>query len=140
VVEEGLTEMLAEVAPPGFHEYEVAPEAVKVAVEPEQIFPPPLILSVGVAITVTVEVLVLEQVPFWPVTVYTVVEPGLTTRVVAFDPPGDQVYVEAPDAVSVAEDPEQIDPPPVAVTVGEAVTFTVTVESDEHPDEVPVTL
>jgi hypothetical protein len=42
-------------------------------------------------------------------------------------PPGDQVYVEAPEAVSVAELPLQIFPLPVADMAGVIDTVTVVV-------------
>jgi hypothetical protein len=50
------------------HENEVAPLAVNVAVFPEQIVAE-FTLTVGVVITVTVEVLMLVQFPLVPVTV-----------------------------------------------------------------------
>ena len=77
MVSAGLTEILAVVADV-FHEYETAPEAVSVAELPAQTVEL-LTLTVGVAFTFTCAVFVFTQFPLVPVTVYTVVEAGLTT-------------------------------------------------------------
>lgn len=63
----------------------MAPVAVNVAVCPAQIAGE-LTVTVGVAFTVTVAVFIAEQVPFDPVTVYTVVEGGETLVVDVFAP------------------------------------------------------
>lgn len=106
----------------------LTPLAVSVTVVPLQI-----VVEVGVTVsdgaappTDTVNVLVtLIQPLAEPVTVYTVVEEGLTT-LVAPEPEGNQVYVLAPLAVSVTVAPLQI-----VVLVGDTVStgtaFTVTV-------------
>ena len=67
VVDPGLCEIPAELDPV-FHVYDVAPLAVSVAVFPEQILAE-FTLMVGVLITVTVVVLMFEQLPVEPVTV-----------------------------------------------------------------------
>jgi hypothetical protein len=83
-----------------------------------------LTAKVGEAITVTVVVTAEEeQLPFAPVTVYTVVEVGLTEieLVVA---PVFHVYVVAPVAVKVAAPPEQIEAA-LTETVGVGLTVAL---------------
>jgi uncharacterized protein with GYD domain len=77
-----------------------------------------------------------------PTTVYVVVLAGETVTVVPLRLPGFHTYVDAPFAVSVVEDPVQIDDvPAVAVTVGVPTTVTVTVLVLVQPfDAVPTTV
>lgn len=76
--------------------------------------------------TVTVAVL-LHPGPFVPVTVYVVVDAGLTTTDEPVNDPGIQVYVDVPLAVSVALPPVQMVVLDVTVTVGCAPTAIVSV-------------
>jgi hypothetical protein len=68
----------------------VAPLAVKVAALPEHTVAL-LTETVGVAFTVTETVFVLAQPPVLPVTVYTVVDEGVTLTVLVVALPGDHV-------------------------------------------------
>ena len=121
----------------GNHVYVVAPAAVNVAVPPAQIVE--LVAEiVGVSDTVTVTVLFDEQPLVVPVTVYTVVVNGVTFIVLVVTPVF-QLYVVAPVAVSDVFDPEQI-VELFTVIVGCAVTDTVVVLVEEHPEVVPVTV
>lgn len=70
---------------PGLQEYVVAPLALSVVGFPEQI-EAELTFTVGVALTVTVEVLALVQPAVVPVTVYTVVPDGVTLILVDVAP------------------------------------------------------
>ena len=76
--------------------------------------------TVGVGFTVTVEVLLFVQIPDVPVTVYIVVDAGLT-EIEAVVAPVFHVYEVAPEAVRTVDVPEQI--------VGE-FTLTATVTTD----------
>jgi hypothetical protein len=83
-----------------------------------------VVVTVGVAFTVIVRVLVLVQ-PFAPVpvTVYVVVVVGETVTGDPLSEPGIHAYVDAPPPVSVVELPEQIVVlDAVVVTVGKAFT------------------
>jgi hypothetical protein len=121
--------------------YVAAPEAVSVAVEPEQMPPPPSAVTLGMLLTVTVNSCVLVQLPLVPVTVYVVVEDGATLMLLPERLPGIQLYVVAPEAESVAELPEQIAPPPVAVNAGEGFTAMDTkAVSVQPPGFVPITV
>ncbi len=73
---------------------------------------------VGFGLTIRFTVFVEVQLPLLPVTVYKVVVVGITVIGFPIIFPGLQVYVRAPDAVRVADDPLQI-------TVGFDVAFTV---------------
>lgn len=86
-------------------------------------------VTVGVGVTVTVTVWAgLVQPAVVPVTVYVVVEPGVTLTVDVFTPmPGDQLYVVAPLADITVEFPEHIVVDPDAVIVGEGFTVTTIV-------------
>lgn len=53
---------------------------------------------------------------------------------------GDQVYVVAPKAVSVAGCPEQTGPGEKTCICGGGLTVTVTCCEAEHPSEFPVTV
>jgi hypothetical protein len=69
-----------------------------------------------------------------PVTVYVVVVVGLTVTEAPDKLPGFQVYVAAPDAVSVADPPTQTEEfEAVAVTVGNPLTVTKTVAVFTQP-------
>ena len=62
--------LIVVVVAPVFHKYVVAPLAVSVVACPEQMAKVPLILTVGVVVTVTVLMAgVEEQIPVVPVTV-----------------------------------------------------------------------
>ena len=65
----------------GNHVYVVAPAAVNVAVPPEQILAELDVMD-NAPLTLTEPVAVLVQLPFDPVTVYVVLLPGDTTKVV----------------------------------------------------------
>lgn len=105
----------------------VAPLAVKVVDMPLQmVVLVGVSVNTGTAFTVMVAILAaLTQPPLEPVTVYTVVEEGLTT-LAAPDPDGSQVYVVAPLAVSVVDPPLQM-AVLVGVMVREGTAFTVIV-------------
>ena len=68
-----------------------------------------------------------EQIPEVPVTVYVVVAVGDTICVAPAPSPLFQEYVAAPELVIVVELPAQIVVEPVANTIGNGVTVTVTV-------------
>lgn len=126
VVEEGLTTLVAP-EPDGSQVYVVAPLAVKVGEAPLQIVVEVgVTVSTGVVTVVTVTVCEAPvQLPLEPVTVYTVVDDGLTT-LAAPEPEGSQVYVVAPLAVKVVEAPLQI-VVEAGVTVKTGMVLTVTV-------------
>ena len=110
---------------PGFHEYVAAPLAVTTADAPEHIeglFTD----TVGVIVTLTVNVLVWLHEALLPVTVYTVVARGESVTVAPARLPGFQANTLAPDAVITVALPEQM----LAfgtLTVGVVITATVTV-------------
>lgn len=122
----------------------VAPLALNGVDEPAQIVAVPLAVTVGTGFTVTITVFVFEQPEVVPVTVYVVVAlgesdglaiAGLLTPVV-----GLQLYVDAPLAVTVADEPAQMLGLPDVFTFGNGVTDTGTVAVAEHPRDVPVTV
>lgn len=123
--------------------YVAAPEPVSEVLPPLQI-----VASVAVAVTtggaptVTVTCAVFEQPADVPVTVYVVVDPGVTVCVAPFRLPGIQLYVVAPLPVNVTELPVQMDElEEVAVTVGVGFTVMVRVAGSVHPfAAVPVTV
>ena len=132
---------------PGAQVYVFAPLAVSTCVDPEQIVADAgEILTVGTGLTVTKTVWVSVHPPEVPVTVYVVVTvvveiteaPVVALKAVA----GAQVYVVAPEAVRVVEDPEQIVGADAdAVTVGTGFTVTKTVWVSVQPLAfVPVTV
>ena len=129
--------MLGPLMLPGIQLYVLPPVALKVVEPPVQIVVLPLALMDGAGFTVIVNVVVFTQLPLAPVTVYVVVTAGVTTTDAPVRLPGIQVYVLAPDAVSVVGVPPQM-----VVCVAEAVTtgggFTVTV-TEAVPLQVPVT-
>jgi hypothetical protein len=93
---------------------------------------------VGNGFTVTVATAVAEQPDEVPVTVYEVVEVGVT--VIGFEvEPFDHEYVVPPVAVNIASDPEQIVGELTAI-VGNGFTVTVATAVAEHPVVVPVTV
>lgn len=140
-VDEGETDTVLVVAPPAFalHVYVVAPPPVSVTDCPLQIVVAEVLaVTTGKATTVTVAVLDELHEPELPVTVYTLVEVGLTVIVDAIAPVL-QVYVEAPLAFSAAEEPAHI----VAlftVTVKLETTVTVEVAEPMQVPEAPVTV
>ena len=96
--------------PPGFHVYDVAPKADKVAVLPTQIA---VVLkaavTVGFGLTTKFKVVVaIHPKAVVPDTKYVVVTVGDTLTGVPINPPGFQVYVAAPNPVKVALVPAQI--------------------------------
>ena len=99
-------------------------------------------VMVGFGFTVIAIVVVLEQTPFEPVTVYVVLVAGVTVTFEPINAPGFQVYVVAPLAVNVVEFPAQIDKLlAVAFTVGIGVTIKFTVLVVVHPKPLaPVTV
>jgi hypothetical protein len=91
-------------------------------------------VTVGEGMTVTVACEVEEHVPLVPVTVYVVVEDGLTVTEVPLSAPGFHVYVVAPDAVSVVDVPSQmVIADGETVTVGVGTTVTVTCAEEVQP-------
>ena len=127
---------------PGCQVYVDAPLAVSVVelFGHTTLFPLTVIVGIGLTVTVIVAVFVHPAAEV-PVTVYVVVDAGVTVADAVEIFPGIQLYVEAPLAVSVVEDPAQIEFVPVAVTVGSAFTVTVIVAVFVHPAaEVPVTV
>ena len=121
--------IIAAVVAPVLQEYVPPPEAVSVAVAPTQMMPSLFVVpdvsmtaiaGTGSGFTVMVD----EAVPVQPfrltVTVYDVVEPGVTV-IAAVVAPVFQEYVPPPDAVKVADAPAQMIPssfvvPEVSVT------------------------
>ena len=104
------------------------PLAVKTTLPPEQnvVVVAAVIVAVGNALTVTVtrSVLVQPVAVVVPVTVYVVVEEGVNA--VAFVTLLSQVYVFAPEPESVTDVPAQTVWSAPALTVGKALTVTVT--------------
>jgi len=92
-------------------------------------------VTVGLGFTFTDTVFVFEQPELlYPVTVYTVVEAGLT-ETAAVVAPVFQLYVVAPPAVSVEVCPEHIALAlATAVTVGFGLTLMAMVFVFEHPE------
>jgi hypothetical protein len=115
--------------------YVEAPVPVKVAVLPmHNTVGLELAVNVSVGLTVNETVVVFEQIPLSPVTVNIVVAVGVTTIVVPVNAPGFHVYEVAPFAVNVDELPEHIAVgDAIAVTVGLAMTFIVSVLVVEQP-------
>ena len=140
VVLPGLTEIDAVVAPV-FHKYVVAPLAVIVADCPPQILVEFAVTEGGGFIVINCVAVFVHPFAAVPVTVYVVVEVGLT-EILAVDPPVFQLYVFAPEAVIVVDCPLQI-----AVLVAEVLTVggaeipiaTVAVVFGQ-PEAVPVTV
>jgi hypothetical protein len=97
-----------------------------------------LTFTVGVVFTVTVDVLIFLQPLVVPVTVYTVVETGVTF-IALVDAPVFHEYVLAPLAVRVAVVPEHM-VDEFTFTVGVAFTLTVAVLAFWQPVVVPVTV
>lgn len=99
-------------------------------------------VTVGVGFTVMVCVAVFVQ-PFAldPVTVYVVVDVGVTVIDVPVKLPGIQLYVVPPEAVSVVLPPAQnVVLDAVTVTVGDGLTVIVRVAVAVHPPFEPVTV
>ena len=141
MLEPGITLILAP-DPPLLHEYVLAPLAESVELSPLQI-------DAGVALEVIVgkgfTVTLTEAVPVHPaldvpVTIYVVLDMGLTEMLEPL-PPELQVYVLAPDPVSVVLCPVQMATGDAdADTEGKGFTITVTEAVPVHPAVVvPVT-
>jgi hypothetical protein len=141
VVNVGLTEMLADVAPL-LHRYVEPPLAVNVADAPAQIVEADaLTLIEGAALTTTVIDPVAEQPDeLVPVTEYVVVAAGIT-EMLADVAPLLHRYVEPPLAVNVADVPTQIvEADALTLIDGTAFTTIVFETTTLHPLElVPVT-
>ena len=98
-------------------------------------------VTVGFGFTVTATVLLFEQVPFAPVTVYIVLVAGVTVTVPPMIGPGNHVYVVAPLALNVNEVPAQTTVGVAnAVTVGFEFTVRETVLVFEQVPLEPVTV
>jgi hypothetical protein len=136
VVDIGVTE-IGFVDAPVDHEYESAPLAVSSALSPSQIVGE-LTVIIGSELTVTVATAVAEQPVEVPVTVYEVVEVGVT-EIGFVEAPVDQEYESAPVAVKSALSPEQI-VGELTVIIGNGLTVTVATAVAEQPVEVPVTV
>jgi len=124
--------------------YVLAPPAVNVDDEPEHIVDGDAeAVTVGVGLTVTVTDFVpVHPSALVPVTVYVVVVVGDTVLLAPLPRLCDQLYVLAPPAVNMDDEPEHIvDGDAEAVTVGVGFTVTVTVFVPVHPSAlVPVTV
>ena len=120
-----------------------APVTVSVVELPLQIVSAPLPFTVGKGVTFTVIVAAPLHPLLIPCTVYVVLTKGFAVTLlpeVGLRPvTGNQLYVEAPPAVRVVEEPLQITPDTaLPVTVGRAVTTMDTVAVLLHPEAVPV--
>lgn len=108
---------------------------------PEQIVVVPVMLTEGGGLTVTVAVALpvhpLEPVP---VTVYVVVDAGVTVMLAPLRFPGIQLYVLPPDALSVVVPPVQMVALPLVVTTGDGLTVMVIVEVFVQLPFAPVTV
>ena len=106
----------------------MAPEAVRVEELPAQrVAGDAVALTVGFGFTVMVMVPVPVHPPEAPVTVYVVVEAGLTVNGLAVPNPPDQVYVTPPVAVRTVELPLQMgfeEAETVTLRSGEMLTNT----------------
>lgn len=97
--------------------------------------------AVGEEFTVIVNILVALQLPRNPVKVTCVVEPGLNVFVTALGvDPELHVYVVAPEAVRVVDEPLHNDCVPVKDTIGAETTEIVNVLVKTQPDVVPETV
>ena len=98
-------------------------------------------VTTGNVFTVTVTCAVEEHPDAVPVTVYVVVDPGVTETELPVSDPGIQLYVVAPDALSVVDAPaHKVEFTAVAVTVGVGVTVTLMVATEVQVPTVPVTV
>ena len=143
VVVPGVTVTGDPVSDPGIQLYVDAPVALSVVELPEQsVVVPDDAVTVGEVLTVMACVAVAVQpLAAVPVTVYVVVDAGVTDTGDPVSDPGIQLYVDAPVALSVVELPEQsVVVPEEAVTVGEVFTVINCVAMDEQPALVPVTV
>ena len=143
VVELGVTVMLA-VLPPVFQLYVFAPLAVNTDVAPLHIVDELAVaVTVGKEFTVTLTVAVpVHPAVLVPVTVYVVVELGVTVLLAPVPNPPDQLYVFAPLTVNTDVAPLHIAAGIAdALTVGNRFTVTLTVAVPVHPAVlVPVTV
>jgi len=122
--------------------YVFAPLAVSTEVAPLHIAAGLAVaVTVGVLLTITVTDAMAEQVPLVPVTVYVIVDEGVTVLLEPVPNPLDQLYVLAPFAVKIELLPEQIvDGLAVIVITGVGFTVTVIVAVLEHDPLLPVTV
>lgn len=137
VVTVGLTVTGVPIKEPGIHVYDEAPIAESVEVFPGQTLGgAPIALIVGFEFTVIEIVFEFEHPLLVPVTVYMVLMVGLTATLDPVKAPGFHVYVIAPLAVKVADNPEQTAvEEDVAVIVGIGFTFRFIVELPVQPNE-----
>lgn len=141
VFELGATARLEPGKLPGIQVYVLAPFAVSVVELPLHTEEAPETETLGMACTVIGSVVVAEQVPLVPVSVYVVEAAGVTVIEVVVRLPGCQVYVLAPLAVSVVDVPAQIVFSEAdAATEGVAFTVTVSVRVSVQPPVVPTTV
>jgi hypothetical protein len=131
----------------GDHEYDVAPEGVRICEPAEHIVEVEGdIETTGKGETVTRAYAVsIQPAELVPVTVYVVVDAGVAVTVepaLTFKPAvGVHAYVEPPFAVKVTEFPAQIaELVGLTVTVGLLFTTTITIAVSIHPELVPVTV
>jgi hypothetical protein len=122
---------------PELHEYESAPEAVKVAFPPEQIVGE-FTSTVNDGLIETIPTALPEHPLEVPVTVYEVVLAGETKTEEEFSPELHK-YESAPEAVNVAFPPEQI-VGELTSTANDDPMLTIATAVSEHPLEVPVTV
>ena len=129
---------------PGLHVYVVPPETVNVADSPAQIVLFGEITNAEVLPTFTVISALVVQVPAPPITVYVVVMVGEATTLLPVDKLklllGLHVYELAPEAVNVADCPEQIVLEGDTTNVLGLVTFTVITALAVLVDEQEATL
>jgi len=129
---------------PGIQLYVDAPDAESVVESPSQmVFNVAEAATAGSEFTVTITVDVsVQPLPSVPVTVYVVFAFGVTGTEVPLSDPGIQLYVDAPEPVSVVVLPSQIvDNDADAATVGSVLTTTATVDVFVQPlTSVPVTV
>jgi hypothetical protein len=130
--------MFVSLAIPLFHKYPEPPVATNVADSWLHIVRSAPAFAVGVGLTVTTTLSDAEH-PFAPVpvTTYVIVASGLAKgfgMVVEFNAIfGDQTYVSAPLAFNVTDDPAHMATFAPALTIGAALTVTVTSSVPEQP-------
>ena len=130
--------LAVEVTTPLLHEYELAPAAVCVTVEPTQtkVLPVTEIVGLGLTLIVATPLAKPGQPVSPPFTEYVVLIVGETIMLFVFAPLF-QVNVFIPPAIIVAVFPEQI-VAELTITCGDVVTATCVVEVFEQPKlEVP---
>ena len=127
---DGVTELIALGGNKLLHAYVVAPEAVNCAVPPAQIVATSdVTVTDGKAVTITEILAVFEQLlASVPVTLYRIVDVGVTVLLATLPPPVSHEYDVPPDAEIVAAAPLHIIVGLAeAVIVGIVFTFKLTV-------------